>query len=280
MGRTEGIDGIVPIARENVAEVDGSRYMRRGSAVHVGVERRVATILLDRPPLNVMNIAMMDELHAAVESLAGRCDIIVFRGAGDRAFSAGAEIADHTADRAATMLRSFHRVFLDLWHGESITIAAVHGHCLGGGCELASFCDFVVAAESATFGQPEIKLGCFPPVAMVTFPRLVGMRSALDLILSGRTLPAGEAQRLSLVTRAVPDNELNPAVDSLVSNLCALSPNVLAMARRALWRSDGFDFERSLRSVEEFYLHELMKTHDANEGIRAFLEKREPVWQS
>jgi cyclohexa-1,5-dienecarbonyl-CoA hydratase len=253
--------------------------MSHTSMLRVNIEHGVATILLDHPPLNVMNVAMMDELHAAVASLASRCDILVFRGAGERAFSAGAEIADHTAERVATMLRSFHRVFLELWRGKIITVAAVHGHCLGGGCELATFCDFVVATESATFGQPEIKLACFPPVAIVTFPRLIGLRNAVDLILSGRTLSAAEAQRIGLVSRVVPDKQLDSTLGSLINDLRALSPNALAMARSALWRSDGFDFERSLETVEEFYLRELMNTHDANEGIRAFLEKREPVWR-
>ncbi|MGC1290346.1 MAG: enoyl-CoA hydratase/isomerase family protein [Candidatus Acidiferrales bacterium] len=254
--------------------------MSQSSNVPINVDRRVASVLLDRPPLNVMNIAMMDELYGEIASVAGRADILILRGADERAFSAGAEIGDHTPDRVASMLHAFHRVFFELWRGKMVTIAAVHGHCLGGGCELATFCDFVIAAESATFGQPEIKLGCFPPVAVVTFPRLVGMRAALDLILSGRTISSTEAQRIGLVTRVVPDNELDDAVASLVNDLRTLSPSALAMTRRALWGSGGFDFERSLQSVEDFYLRELMKTHDANEGIRAFLEKRDPLWQA
>lgn len=250
------------------------------SVVHITIKNRVGSIVLDRPPLNVMNIVMMNDLHEAITKAAGQCDLLILRGAGERAFSAGAEVADHVPDRVASMLHAFHSVFRELWRSKIVTIAAVHGHCLGGGCELATFCDFVVAAESATFGVPEIKLGCFPPVAMVTFPRLIGMRTALDLILSGRTIPSVEAQRIGLITRIVPDLELDHSVASLASEFRALSPDVLAMARRQLWSADGFDFERSLQSVEEFYLSDLMKTHDANEGIRAFLEKRQPVWQS
>ena len=248
--------------------------------VGITITNRVGSLVLDRPPLNVMNIAMMNGLHEAVTRAAGQCDILVLRGAGERALSAGAEIADHVPDRVATMFHAFHGVFRELWRSKLVTIAAVRGHCLGGGCELATFCDFVVAAESATFGVPEIKLGCFPPVAMVTFPRLVGMRAALDLILSGRTISAVEAQRIGLVSRVVPAQELDRSVALLADDLRALSPDVLAMVRRQLWKADGFDFERSLQSVEDVYLNELMKTHDANEGIRAFLEKRQPVWQS
>lgn len=248
--------------------------------IGIAIKDRVGSLLLDRPPLNVMNIAMMNSLHEAIRQAAGQCDILILRGAGDRAFSAGAEIADHVPERVGSMLHAFHSVFRELWRSKIVTVAAVRGHCLGGGCELATFCDFVVAAQSATFGVPEIKLACFPPVAMVTFPRLVGMRAAFDLILSGRTISATEAQRIGLIARVAPDNELDRSVASLVSDLSALSPDVLAMARRQLCKAEGFDFERSLQSVENFYLSELMKTHDANEGIRAFLEKRKPVWQS
>ena len=261
------------------AAASNSNRIAEASLVRVSVEHRVATITLSRPPLNVMNIAMMREIHEGIVSVADRCDILVFRGSGDKGFSAGADIADHTSDRVSGMLEAFHSIFRELWRSSLITIASVHGHCLGGGCELATFCDFVVVAESSTFGQPEIKLGCFPPLAMVTFPRFVGMRAALDLILTGRTISASEAHRLGLVTRVVPDAELHSAVSALIRDLRSLSPHVLSMARRKLRASDGFDFEGSLESMEDLYLQGLMKTHDANEGIRAFMEKRQPVWQ-
>ena len=177
------------------------------------------------------------------------------------------------------MLHAFHGIFREIWSSRFITIAAVHGYCLGGGCELATFCDFVIATESAKFGQPEIKLGCFPPMAMVTFPMLIGMRAAVDLILSGRTISAREAQRLGLISQVVADGVLENTVAALLEDLGALSPAVLGMTRRTLWKTAGFDFEGSLGTVEEFYLRDLMKTNDAREGIRAFLEKRAPIWQ-
>ncbi|HKV27217.1 MAG TPA: enoyl-CoA hydratase/isomerase family protein [Candidatus Acidoferrales bacterium] len=248
-------------------------------SVRVRTEGRVARIMLDRPPLNVMNIAMMREVHAAIEELGPEMDILVFQGSGDRGFSAGAEVADHIPERIADMLQTFHGIFREIWNGRFITISAVRGHCLGGGCELATFCDFVIATESAKFGQPEIKLGCFPPVAMVTFPALAGMRAAMDLILSGRTISAREAQRFGLVSQIVADDELENAVAALLDDLGSLSPSVLSMARRTLWKTAGLDFERGLETVEELYLRDLIKTKDAQEGIRAFLEKRVPVWQ-
>jgi len=248
-------------------------------SVRVRTEGRVARVMLARPPLNVMNIAMMREIHAVIEELGPEMDFLIFQGAGEKGFSAGAEVADHTPERVGDMLRAFHEIFREIWNNQFITIAAVHGHCLGGGCELATFCDFVVATESAKLGQPEIKLGCFPPVAMVTFPRLMGMRAAVDLILTGRTISAREAQQLGLVSRLVANDDLDDAVTELLDELASLSPAILGMARRTLWNAAGFDFERSLGAVEDFYLQDLMKTEDAPEGIRAFLEKRAPVWQ-
>lgn len=268
----------VPRTTEEAA-TSSSHRINESAYVRVSTEQGTATITLDRPPLNVMNIAMMRQVHQAIVSFTDRCDILVFRGAGEKGFSAGADIADHTAERVGDMLDAFHAIFRELWRSPLITVAAVHGHCLGGGCELATFCDFVIAAESATFSQPEIKLGCFPPVAMITFPRLLGMRAALDLILTGRSISASEAHRMGLVTRVVPDAELDSSIAALTGDLRSLSPHVLAMARRKLWASDGFDFEGALESMEDLYLHGLMKTHDAAEGIRAFMEKRQPVWQ-
>ncbi len=247
--------------------------------IHVRTEGSTAWVTLDRPPLNILDIPMMHALGKALGELPASCDFVVFEGAGPKGFSAGAEVGDHTPERVAEMLGAFHAVFRKLARADRITIAAVHGYCLGGGCELATFCDFVVAAESAKFGLPEIKLGCFPPVALVIFPYLVGPRAALDLILTGRTISAQKAERLGLVTRVVADDALRQTVGALLSELRALSPVVLRMCRQALRQRAGADFERSLQEIEDFYLNELMETEDASEGIRAFLEKRAPVWR-
>jgi cyclohexa-1,5-dienecarbonyl-CoA hydratase len=252
--------------------------MSEPSTIHVHTEGRTAWVTLDRPPLNILDVAMMHELGHQLHELTPRCDFMVFQGAGPKGFSAGAEVRDHAPDRVREMLPAFHGIIHRLWRADCVTLAAVHGVCLGGGCELATFCDFVVATESAKFGQPEIKLGCFPPVAMITFPRLVGLRAALDLILTGRTISAAEAKQLGLVTRLCPDDALAASVDALLGELRGLSPAVLRLTRRELWERFGADFEKSLRDIEEVYLDELMKTDDAQEGIRAFMEKRAAVW--
>ncbi len=247
--------------------------------IHVRCEARTAWITLDRPPLNVLDIAAMKDVSRALDAVLPGSDFIVFQGAGSKCFSAGAEVRDHTPDRVSAMLAAFHDVFRRLARSDCITIAAVQGHCLGGGMELATFCDFVLATESAKFGQPEIKLGCFPPVAMVTLPRLCGLRPALDLVLTGRTISAREAHSIGIVTQVVPDDQLAASVDSLLAELRALSPVVLRMTRRALTKTWGEGFEAELAAVERLYLDELMNTADAQEGIRAFLEKRAPAWR-
>jgi cyclohexa-1,5-dienecarbonyl-CoA hydratase len=247
--------------------------------IQLRLEQRTAWITLARPPLNILDIPMMEALDAALERILPECDFLVFQGAGAKGFSAGAEIADHAPERVEKMLSTFHAAFRRLAEAACMKIAAVHGYCLGGGMELATFCDFVIATESAQFGQPEIKLGCFPPVAMVTLPHLIGVRAASHLILTGQQISASEAHRLGLVTRIVADHELRSALDNLLAELRALSPAVLQLTKKILCQLHAADFAKQLQEVERVYLFGLMKTHDAREGISAFLEKRQPVWK-
>jgi cyclohexa-1,5-dienecarbonyl-CoA hydratase len=247
--------------------------------IHIRSEDRTAWVTLDRPPLNIIDIPMMRALRDALKQLIPLSDFIVFQGAGPKGFSAGVEIRDHTPERVKEMLETFHSVFHELGPTDCITIAAVHGQCLGGGMELATFCDFVLATESAKFGQPEIKLGCFPPVAIVILPQLIGLRAALDLILTGRIISATEAQRLGLITRVVPDDALPQALESLLAEFRALSSVALRMARHGILHARKLEIAFELTEMEGVYLDELMKTEDAAEGIRAFLEKRAPLWR-
>src|SRR5271168_1627585 len=199
---------------------------------------RVARVTFERPPLNILDIGMVAEIAEALVRLPASNEFIVFQGAGGN-FSAGADVADHTPERVGRLLGAFHRVFHEMGAGHAVTIAAVEGHCLGGGCELAMCCDFILAGQSATFGFPEIKLGCFPPIAMVALPRMMPGHAAFDLILTGRVIAAEEASRLGMVTRVVPDRELNGAVDALLEEMRHLSPPVLRLTRR-LTRLAGF----------------------------------------
>jgi len=239
---------------------------------------RILKLTLNRPPLNILNIPMLQELQRALERVNEDVHLVLLESGIERAFSAGADVADHVPERVAEMLTSLHRAIARLLEMEAISVAVVRGHCLGGGMELAMSCDFLIAGESARFGQPEIHLGCFPPVAAVLLPPLIGPRRAIELILTGKTISAREAEAMGLVTRVVPDDQVTQAVEELLGELSRKSPVVLKLTKRALRYGRALDPATALRAVERLYLDELMATEDAREGIRAFLEKRTPVW--
>jgi cyclohexa-1,5-dienecarbonyl-CoA hydratase len=247
--------------------------------LHVEIDRGVVRLTLDRPPLNVMTIAVMRELQTALDAVAGQPALhaIVLAGAG-KAFSAGVDVGEHLGETFAPMLDEFHAVFERLEALAVPTVAVVHGAALGGGCELVGFCDFVLAGESARLGFPEITLGVFPPVAAGVLPQRLGARSMARLVLTGEVIDAAEARALGLVTTVVPDEELPVATDRLLTRLRGLSAAALRATRRAMWAAEGGWRERLARA-EAIYRDELMTTHDASEGLRAFLEKREPVWR-
>jgi cyclohexa-1,5-dienecarbonyl-CoA hydratase len=242
---------------------------------------RLASIVLDRPPLNIIDLEMLHELHAAwteVEDL--KAQVVVISGAGDRAFSAGVHVADHMPGKIEMMINNFHHLVLRIRKSECITIAAIHGHTLGGGAELAMMCDLVLAADDTQFGQPEISLGCYPPVAAVYLPQAIGLRKASEMILLGEPITAGEAERIGLINKVVPRANLNATVDVCADKLLAKSSVVLALTKRVLREGAGHDFERALDRSQELYLHDLVNTEDMVEGMKAFLEKRPPSWSN
>ena len=251
----------------------------RGSieVAHLGP---VYSIELNKPPLNIIDIAMMQEMQVALQEADANRDIrvIAFRGGGPKAFSAGVSIPDHTPDRIEEMIRCFHGIFRQLARTERITLAVVRGHCLGGGFELASMCDLVVASEDAQFGQPEIKLGQLAPVGVILLPHLIGYRKAAELLLTGNTLNAEQAQALGLVNRLASPEQLSQCTEELLRELLAQSGSALRLTKMILRRVAGLDFERALAESEEFFLQTLAQTEDAKEGVFAFLEKRAPRW--
>jgi cyclohexa-1,5-dienecarbonyl-CoA hydratase len=247
--------------------------------IRVDGRSSVARVVLSNPPLNVIDIPMMEELAAALGEIEARSDVsvIVLSGEG-RAFSAGVDVAAHTPDKVEAMLVKFHTVIRGLVASKKVTIAAVHGHCLGGGAELAIVCDMVYTTTSAQWGFPEIKLGCYPPVACTALAALVGQKRAAELILTGRIISGTEAAELGLANGAVPDEELAAVVERTVQELLSLSAASLAVTKKAVYGWDAMHFDKGLAKAEKIYLEELMKTADAQEGIRAFMEKREPKW--
>jgi cyclohexa-1,5-dienecarbonyl-CoA hydratase len=247
------------------------------------IQDRVARITFARPPLNILNIAMMREIGAALSDCAERRELaaIVFDAAeGMRAFSAGVAIEEHVAGTVFKMLDSFHSIFRSLNQIAKPMVAVIDGPALGGGCEIVAACDIVIASERARFGQPEIKLGVFPPVAAVILPRIIGEKKAREMVLLGEIVDADEALRLGLVNYVVSRGELHQQTEALLAKLRELSPVSLQFTRSALDLGRVGDFESALSAVENLYLNDLMKTEDATEGVQSFMEKRKPEWRN
>jgi len=240
----------------------------------------VAHIRLQNPPVNVIDLPMMDELASAladIETLPA-ITILILSGT-QKAFSVGVDVAAHTPDKVESMLSKFHSVIRALVASKKVSIAAVHGHCLGGGAELAMVCDLVYTSELATWGFPEIKLGCFPPVAATALAALVGQKHAADLILTGRSITGKEAANIGLANAVLAEVDLEHAVQEAVQHLAQLSPAALAVTKKAIYAWDSIHFDKGLARAEKIYFEELMKTEDAREGINAFLQKRAPEWK-
>jgi cyclohexa-1,5-dienecarbonyl-CoA hydratase len=250
------------------------------SRISVEREGAVARITLHNPPLNVVDVRMMEELAQSLSEMESqrKLSVLMITGAG-KAFSAGVDIAAHTPDKVEEMLSKFHGVIRALVATKKITVACVHGLCLGGGAELSMVCDLAYTSEDAEWGFPEIKLGCYPPVACTALASLVGQKRAAEMILTGRSISGREAAEIGLATRALPAAQLASCIDAGISQLLHLSPAALAMAKKASYAWDAMHFEKGLARAEKIYFEELMKTSDAQEGIRAFLEKRPPKWR-
>ena len=261
--------------------VTDSDVMSSNQNQHITVTQQagVGYLTLDRPPVNVINIAMLREIEAALVQMAqwSGVRVLVLQAAG-KLFSAGVDIADHTDERVGAMIPLFNHVCQALADFPRPTIAAVQGHALGGGCEFVICCDLAVMAESAKIGQPEIQLASFAPVAALRLPYLVGYRAAADFMFNGRNLPASKAYEIGLINAVVPLDEVADWANSRADHLASLSQPALTLAKQALSLGYG-NWARDMQTVERLYLDDLMSSVDAHEGLAAFLEKRQPVWQ-
>jgi len=249
---------------------------------HIQIEFKdgVAFITLNRPPLNWLNLEMMEEFNAYLESLKREktLKLLVIQAMG-KAFSVGVEVADHLGDLGPKMIETFHKMFRLMDSLKVPSIGVVNGAALGGGCELAIYCDMVIATERAKFGQPEIQVGVFPPIAALIFPRMIGRKKAMELILTGDTIGAQEALTLGLVNKVVPEASLAEEVNGFIEKFKKLSGVVLKLTREAAIAGLNDDMDKGLKAIEKIYLDGLMKTDDATEGLKAFLEKRKPIWK-
>ncbi len=193
------------------------------SNVRIRLHNDILWLILDRPPLNILSIEMLDQLTAAMrDAIKHPPRLVVITGAGERAFCAGVDIRDHLDGREKEMLRAVYdncAAFEELRSQNIPTVALVKGHAFGGGCELAALCDTVIAHEDATFGLPEISLGVFPPVAAVYFPALIGHNATMRLMLTGETIQAKEALRLGLAHQVLSSRRFLPDAEELLAML-------------------------------------------------------------
>lgn len=249
--------------------------------IQLNINDRVARITFCRPPLNIFDIAMMKEINTALIEVSKTSTVAIVFDAekNSRAFSAGVAVEEHTQETVFQMLDAFHAIFRSLESLSRPTIALVDGPALGGGCELVSACDIVIASDRARFGQPEVKLGVFPPVAAILLPLVIGEKRARELIFTGEIIDAVEAGRLGLCNHVVPVAHLEQKLTEILVKLRELSAASLEFTRQAMDLGRGRTIDKALKELENIYLHELMKSSDANEGIRAFMEKRRPAWR-
>jgi len=243
-------------------------------------ENQVLHLTLNAPKGNVLDREMIAELIRGIQEngSASSLKALVFQGEGEH-FSFGASVPEHQKELVPHMLATFHDLFRALIALNKPCLAMVRGQCLGGGFELAMFCHWIFASENAKFGQPEINLAVFPPVASLLLPYRIGQANADDLVLSGRALAAQEAKQMGLVysVSADPQAELE---EFLAKHLLSKSAVALQFAARASRYEMHQAFLRNINALEGLYVQELMTTSDANEGIAAFLEKRKAVWKN
>ena len=244
----------------------------------------VAHLTLNRPKQNIMNIDMLREMARAIESLSAREDVrLILLDAAPECegyFSLGVGAEGYTQQMVFQMMDAFHSVFRVMMELSKPVLAVVEGVASGAGAELAAFCDLVVATEQAQFRQPEIKLGVFPPMGAVVYPRVIGPRRAMELLLTGDPINALQAQQMGLVNRVVPREKLKETVDALVKRISEQSGPVLTLLKRVVFEGTWRPFDEALKRAQDIYLNQLFDLQDSQEGLRALIEKRKPVWKN
>ncbi len=242
---------------------------------------QVARLTLARPKHNVLNIDMMQELNQMLDQIASddevKCLVLDAEGP---SWCAGVEVADHKPEMVDDMIAVFNGIFQRIDKIDVPVIAAVHGACLGGGMELAIACDIIVASEKAVFGQPEIKLGFFPPYAAIRLPQLVGPAKAIEICTTGKRYSAEEGRLRGLLNHVAPADNFEEYLEKLIKEIKVCSPLIIRLNKQAVKNNLGLEFSKALENVSDLFLNRLMKTADTLEGIKSFEEKRRPVWSN
>jgi cyclohexa-1,5-dienecarbonyl-CoA hydratase len=240
-----------------------------------------ARITLNNPPYNVLTVPLMTEVAQAIESLNSRNDIkCIVMDSSQKAFSAGISLEDSKSDRVFQTLDAFTRIFTAIREISKPLIVVVNGPAVGAGSELVAFADMVIATPNAKFSQPEVKMGVFPPFAAIMLPQLIGPKKTYELILTGQALTAEEGLHLGFVNRVVPEAGLKAAVDDILAKIGEFSGPVLEMTKRVISSSIGMPLAEAMKKSADIYLNQLMALEDVQEGLRAVLEKRKPVWKN
>ena len=256
------------------------------TSVRVDRDGAVATVTIDREEArNALDAATLDGLISAFTAADADPEVrvLVLTGAGDRAFCAGADLrsgltSDATVVDGHEQRGLLRRLFMTTESLGTPLIGRINGHALAGGLGVALACDLLVAVEDATFGTPEVRVGLWPHVISALLTQHLGPKRALEWMMTGRRYPAAEAERLGLVNRVVPREQLDEAVAELAAELIRGAPLALALGRRGFFQARAMDPNAAMA-----YLHGLLdlqvQTEDAAEGITAFLERRDPVWR-
>ena len=241
----------------------------------------ITRLTIDRPPVNVMDKATLGEMCDAFGKLAkDDTRVLLIRGAGEKAFCAGVEVGDHVGDTMPVMMKEFGKMFRLLRGLGKPSIAVVNGIALGGGCELVLGCDLAIASDKAKLGQPEIILGGLAPVAAALLPRILGEKKAFEMLLLGGTMTAADAERFGLVNKVVPIDELDAAAEALAGQFLKISPLSVKLVRDAFYACAEIpDFNKALDKAVELGIGS-WSTEDGQEGLKAYLEKRSPVWKN
>jgi cyclohexa-1,5-dienecarbonyl-CoA hydratase len=249
--------------------------------IEFDIRQNVARITLNHPPYNVLTVQLMNELADAIESLDGKHDVkCILLDSSQKTFSAGISIEDSKPDRVFQTLEAFNRVFRAISETSKPLIVVVNGPAIGAGSELVAFGDMVIATPNARFAQPEVKMGVFPPFAAIMLPAVIGPKKTYELILTGQALSADEALDLGFVNRVVSEVGLQATVDELVSRIIEFSGPVLEMTKQVIATSIGRPLAEAMKKSQDIYLNQLMALQDVEEGLRAVLEKRKPVWKN
>ncbi|HXN21448.1 MAG TPA: enoyl-CoA hydratase/isomerase family protein [Candidatus Dormibacteraeota bacterium] len=258
--------------RRSPEDFEFVRYRTEGAA---------ARLTLARPEHNLLNEQMLRELAWGIE-LSGEQDGIklIVLDSSCKVFCGGIDIGEYTTQRVFQMLDAFHAAFAAMLEVGKPVLTVVNGPAIGGGAELAAFGDLVVATPRARFAQPEISIGIFPPLASTILPYLVGPKVALELVLTGEPVTAERALTLGLVNRLVPEAQLEKTVQEMVERITSHSGPVLAMAKRAILGGMGLSLREGMKNSMNIFLNELYRLEDAQEGLRAIIEKRKPLWKN